>query len=123
MSKLGAVVDKLFALREERRKLEAKAETIKEKERSIEDKLIEEISSEDATGVVGKLAKAVVNVKTVATVENWDALYKHILKTKDFSFLNKSVGQAAVKERWEDDKVVPGCVPFHKKTISLTKRS
>ena len=116
-------MDRLFALREERRKLEAKAETIKEKERSIEDKLIEEISSEDATGVVGKLAKAVVNVKTVATVENWDLFYAHILKTKDFSFLNKAVGQAAVKERWENDKVVPGVVPFHKKTISLTKRS
>jgi hypothetical protein len=119
--KLGSKVDALFKLREERRKLEAKSEKLKEKERGIEDKLIEEISSEDATGVVGKWAKATVHVKTIATVENWDVFYAHILKTKDFSFLNRAVGQAAVKERWEAKKVVPGVVPFHKKSVSLTK--
>ena len=119
--KLGSKVDALFKLREERRKLEAQAEKLKDKERIIEDKLIEEISSEDATGVVGRWAKATVHVKTVATVEHWDLLYKHILKTKDFSLLNRAVGQAAVKDRWEAKKVVPGVVPFRKKTVSLTK--
>jgi len=119
--KLGGKVDQLFAFREARRKLEAQAEKLKEKERAIEDYLIENISKEDATGVVGKRAKAVVHTKTVATVENWDELYAHILKTKDFSFLNKAVGQAAVKERWEDNKTVPGVVPYHKISVSLTK--
>jgi hypothetical protein len=119
--KLGSKVDALFALRESRRKLEAQAAKLKEKETVIEDYLIDHINKEDATGVVGKRAKAVVHTKTVATVEDWDALYKHILETKDFSFLNRAVGQAAVKERWESNKTVPGVVPFHKVSVSLTK--
>lgn len=114
-------MDTLFSFREERRKLEAKAEKLKEKERVIEEYLIDHISKEDATGVVGRRAKATVHTKTVATVENWDELYKHILKTKDFSFLNRAVGQAAVKDRWENNKTVPGVVPFHKVSVSLTK--
>lgn len=119
--KLGGKVDQLFAFREARRKLESQAEKLKEKERVLEDFLIENVSKEDATGVVGKRAKAMIHTKTVATVEDWPKFYKHILKTKDFSFLNKAVNQAAVKERWENKKVVPGTVPFHKVSVSLTK--
>lgn len=47
-------------------------------------------------------------------VKDWDAFYKFILKTKDFSLLERRPGKAACRERWavDGDSAVPGVEKF-----------
>lgn len=45
-------------------------------------------------------------------VKDWPKFYEYILETQDFSLLERRPGKAAIKERWEDDKAVPGVEKF-----------
>ena len=45
-------------------------------------------------------------------VKDWAAVYAHIVETKDFSLLEKRIGKAACKERWEQGVDVPGVEKF-----------
>jgi len=109
-------------LREDRRALEAKAGKLKEDEQRLEDHLIGNLSKENAEGVSGKRAKVGIYVKRIAQPKDWDKFYAFILKTQDFSLLNRAVGQAAVKERWEAGEEVPGIDVYNKVCVSLTKK-
>ena len=55
------------------------------------------------------------------TVEDWDKFYSYILKTKDFSLLERRPGKAAIKERWDDGKQVPGIAHYPVDKLSFTK--
>ena len=55
------------------------------------------------------------------TVEDMGKLYKHIQKTGEFDLLYKRVNNAAVKERWELGKAVPGVGKFPVQTLSVTQ--
>lgn len=55
-------------------------------------------------------------------VTDWPKFYEYILETKDFSLLERRPGRAAVKERWEDDVVVPGVEKFPVYKLTRTKK-
>ena len=118
---LGACADRLYELRTEIAALNKQAESLKAERFLIEEHLINNLPKEDARGVSGVQAKANIVTKTVASVKDWDKLYKYILKTKDFSLLKKSVADSSVKERWEAKKAVPGVEPFNVVKVSVNK--
>jgi hypothetical protein len=118
---LGLCADKLLELREAKSALQKQIDGLEENEKALKDHLIENLSANDSTGVLGKRCRAAITVKTVATVKDWDQLYKLILKTKDFSLLQRRVGDAAVRERWEAGETVAGVEPFLVKQVSVTK--
>lgn len=76
--------------------------------------------NEDTTGVSGKLARVEIKRKEIATVSDWDKFYANIKKKGEFELLNRAVNQKAVKERWDQGKLVPGVEKFTKRVISLT---
>lgn len=119
---LGQAVDKLYKLRAERRAIEASAELVKADESKLEAYLIDNIPKSDATGVLGKTAKAELKISKQPTVKDWDKVYKYIQKTKKYELLQKRINSAAVKELWEDEKEVPGVEVFNAIKISLTKK-
>jgi len=55
------------------------------------------------------------------TVDNWEKFYTYIQKTGEFDLLYRRVNSAAVKERWEQKKVVPGITKFPAISLSVTK--
>jgi len=118
---LGACADQLYKLREQRQALNKQVKELQDQESQIKEHLIQNLPKSDASGVAGKLARASIATKEVASVKDWDKLYKHVLKTKDFSFLQRRVADAAVKDRWEDGKKVPGVEPFNVVSVSVTK--
>jgi len=117
----GACADRLFKLSEERAALNRKVEKIEEEEKAIKEHLIKNLPKDDSRGVLGKLAKAEIKTKHTPTVKDWDLLYKHILRTKDFSLMQRRVSDAAVKERWEAKKTVPGVDVLTVVKVSITK--
>jgi hypothetical protein len=63
----------------------------------------------------------VVQTKVVPQVQDWPTLHKYILRTKDFSLLQRRLSESAIKERWDDSKKVPGVEPFNAVKVSVTK--
>lgn len=118
---LGACADRLMVLREKKAKLTREIEKLEEERRAIEERLIDELPKDEASGVVGKIAKAVVTRREVPTVKDWDRLYDYVLMNKDFSLLQRRVSESAVKERWEAGETVPGVDKFTVIGVSITK--
>lgn len=119
-TKLGALADELHDVRTVRLALSKIVEAVKAEEQRITDHIIETVSIDEG-GVVGKRFKAVIVRENTPVVEDWDALYAHILKKKEFDLLNKALNRAAVKERAENGKAVPGVGSFQTKKLSVTK--
>lgn len=120
---VGACADLLFELRAKKSEAKKVVDEIEAQEKAVKDFLIENLPKSSQTGAVGKLAKAQVVTKQEPQVENWDALYAHISKTKSWDLLQRRLSTGAIKERWENKKQVPGVGVFPVVSVSVTKVS
>ena len=128
---IGQEIDKLFLLKSKIKQQKTKIENLKaakdlvdlqEQAAELENKIINNLgSSKGTSGVMGKKAKGVLKTKTVPQVADWDKLYTHIRKKKDFSFLQKRLSSTAFNEHWEAGEKIPGVKKLHLKSLSLTK--
>lgn len=75
---------------------------------------------DDQRGVTGKKGRVEVNAKQVPQVTDWPAFYAHIAKKKEWELLSKAIKPAAIEERWEQGKEVPGVGHFTVNKVSLT---
>lgn len=119
---LGACIDLMYKLRQERFAIEKKAEAVKEKESALEKHLIETFSKTDLDGARGKTAVAGITQTTVPSVSNWDKLYAYVVKKKAWDLLQRRVATNAYRERLEQKEAVPGVEPFIVTKLSLKKR-
>ena len=87
----------------------------------LEQWFVEQLPTTDATGIAGKVGRVAIETKDIATVADWPTFYAHIKKKGEFELLNRAVNQKAVKERWEQNKQVPGVGKFTKKIVRLTR--
>lgn len=85
--------------------------------------LIEQMRFQELTAIGGKKVRVSMdpNPDYQPHVKDWAAFYKYILMTEDFSLLERRPGRAAIKERWEDDKAVPGVEKFPVYKLSRNK--
>lgn len=126
---LGACADKLFILKDQKRLLQMEIDSIAEEEKEIQEYLIKELPNNGSQGVMGKIAKVVIQRKDCPTPKDWDTIQKYILKTKDFTILQRRLGEASIKEQWEakgkngkpNYKAIPGIDNFEVLKVSLTK--
>ena len=119
---LGACADRLFEIISERGDLNKDLEALKEERVAIEQHLIDNLPKSEAEGVTGKKANAIITRKSVPSMKDWDKFYKHILKTKDFSLMQKRLSEAAIKDRWEAKEEVPGVEAFVVVGVSVTTK-
>ena len=120
--RFGECADLLYVLREQRSKVQKAADAIEEQEKQIKEYLIQNLSKEDQTGAVGHKATATITSKVVPQAKDWDAVYKWILKSKDFSILGRSLKMESIRERWDDGRKIPGIEPFTTLSVSVTKK-
>ncbi len=81
MSTVGAKIDALHALREEKRQLE---ELLKAKAQEIdlaENDLIEQMDQQNITKSTGSKATVSISTSVKPSVEDWDAFYAYITRT------------------------------------------
>jgi hypothetical protein len=121
-STIGACIDALYKLRQERFAIEKKAEAIQKKESELESHILETFNKSDLDGARGKFATAGVSQNTVPTVKDWDKLYRYIKKTDAFELLQRRVSATAYRERLDQKEVVPGVEAFIVTKLSLKKR-
>jgi hypothetical protein len=144
---LGACADLILRLRVTKSALQAEVDKVDAQISAVEQNLINKLPADDADGVVGRLAKAVIQSKTIPTVEEdgWPKVYAFILESAiaegmkkgvrnaqmlartvaekaNFDLLQRRLNTRAVTDRWEAKEAVPGVTKFIKKTVSVTKR-
>lgn len=117
---LGACADLLYTLREERLAADRAAAALEEREKALVEHIIDKMPA-DSGGAVGLHHKAIVKRDVKPIVEDWDAFYAFVAKTKAFELLQRRLGEVAIKERWDDGTKVPGVGRMQVKKISLTK--
>lgn len=116
----GACADRLYAIRDAKRPIQAQLDVLDEERKAIEAHIIDTMPKGDAGGV-GRVAKAVVVVSQEPQVKDRAVFEAYILKTKDLSLLQGALAKPAIKERWEAGKQVPGVEAFGVIKISVTK--
>ena len=92
----------------------------KAEEKALKEHIINNLPKSDS-GAAGKVARVSVVTKDVPQVKDWDAFYKYVSRTKSFDLLQRRLSDAAIKERWENKKQVPGVEAFTVVSVSLNK--
>lgn len=118
---MGACADRLYQLRQKRLEMQKEVDKVAAEESALKEHIINTLPKSEASGVAGKLARATVVTKEVPQVEDWDAFYKYVKKTGQFDLMQRRLTDAAIKERWEHGKEIPGVKHFQAVTVSINK--
>lgn len=116
---LGATIDSMWALREKKRSLDAQVKTVEADIKLLETSMFELLDAQETRKGEGKHASVSINESVVCNVEDWEALWPWIAKTKNFHLIQKRVSDPGMRELWALGKVIPGTQPFTKRTLSL----
>lgn len=118
---LGACADRLYELRAKRLAGQKLVDEVGAEEQALKVHIIATLPKSEASGVAGKLARVTVVTKVVPQLKDWDAFTKYVKKTGQFDLMQHRLTAAAIEERWEAGKEVPGVERFNAVTVSLNK--
>lgn len=109
-TELAQLADHYWSTREKRLAADKVAKDLKDEESRTEATLIKEMREQQLTAIGGKRVRLAIPTEPeyVPAVKDWDAFYRHVLQTADFSLLHKRVGTTACKERWDAGEQIPG---------------
>jgi len=116
---LGAAIDKLHGLREEKRNLEAEISKIRKVMEEEEINIFALLEEQDLPGAKGHTATVSITESVVPVLENDEVFFDHIMKTGDIHLLERRPSVRAYRELRESGEEVPGLRPFTKRTLSL----
>ena len=116
---VGAVIDQIWATREEKRRLEAQVKETSLKIEELETTLMERLEKEGLEKAAGSKASVSIGTSVVADVQDWDAFWVYILKNKYTHLLQRRVSEPAYRELLDAGKKVPGVQPFTKRKLNI----
>ena len=120
---LGSCIDALYTKRAERLAAEKVVKDMKSVELVLRVRIKDLLDAVSLEMGAGKLATTSIHRSTEPTVVDWPAVYAFIKENDAFDMLQKRLSPTAVKDRWDEDIVVPGIDKFNTWDLSLTKRS
>ena len=113
--------DMLFEVRKQRLKMQHSIDAVAALEGALKDYFINNLPKSKSSGIAGKVARVQLGKKVIPTVDDWDKLYKYIVKEKAFELLQRRLNETAIKERLEAGKgKLPGVGTFTAVTVSCT---
>lgn len=118
---IGACADKLYELRNKRLEMQKAVDAVASEESALKNYIIDHLPKSEASGVAGRLARVTVVTKEVPQVKDWEAFYKYVKRHSAFELMQRRLSDAAVKERWESGKKVPGVESFNVVSVSINK--
>ena len=117
----GALIDSMYALRNEREKLTTAAKKIGEELSVLEAEIIARLDTDEMTMGRGKAASATLTEVDVPKVDSWDDFYKYIGENEAYHLLQRRPSSAACRETIESGETIDGVGIFTKRSISLRK--
>ena len=119
---VGGLIDDLFMLREQRRKLAETDRDLRDQYAELEARLIAALDVQETTMARGRSATASLTEEDYASVTDWTAVYDYIRRTESWFLLHKRISNTSWKELTElNGEVVPGTQAFRKRSISLRR--
>jgi hypothetical protein len=119
---VGSLIDDLFMLREQRRKLAETDRDLRDQYAELEAKLIAALDVQETTMARGRSALATLSEEELATVTDWDRVHEFVLSNNAFFLLQRRINSAAWREAAaERGEPIPGTTVFKKRSISLRR--
>lgn len=119
MSTIGAKIDKLHDLRESKRALEEQIKEIVGKASELENALMEQMDTEGVSKSTGNSATVSITLSVKPSVDDWEAFYKYIHRTKYYHLLERRPSVTGCRELLETKGKIPGIVPFTQRKLNI----
>lgn len=118
---LGARIDEIYALKQQKRELEERAEEMGRRISAAETDLLEVMEESGTQKATGLRASASITESVVPQVEDWDEFYKFIRRNNAFELLQRRPAVEAWREHAaaRREQTVPGTVPYIKRQVSV----
>lgn len=119
MSTIGAKIDQLHNLREQKRQLEEQVKQLQAKMAELENDLIEDMDKQGVSKSTGTLATVSISSNVRPSVDDWDAFYAYIHRHKYYHLLERRPSVSGCNELLETKGKIPGVVPFTQRKLNL----
>jgi hypothetical protein len=119
---VGGLIDELFLLREQRRKLAETDKSLQAQYAELEARLITALDLQQTSMARGRSATATLNEEELATVIDWDQVHDFVRNHNAFYLLQRRINSAAWREAAaERGEPIPGTTVFNKRSIALRR--
>lgn len=108
---LDDLMNKLTDMREVIASTEEGLKELKQRKTDLEAKLIAKMNDQGLDRIGNDRCSISVKTEIVPTVEDWDAVYRHILSTEQFELLHKRMSASTYREFLSLDMELPGVKP------------
>ncbi len=115
----GAIIDNIWAMREEKRRLETEVKEVEGRIKAAQEQLMERMQQEGIEKATGSKASVSLSTTVVADVQDWDLFWPYVAKNKFWHLVQKRVSDPAYRELLDLGKKVPGVQPFTKHTVNV----
>lgn len=119
MSTIGAKIDQLHALREQKRTLEEQIKQLSGQMDVLENSLIEQMDAEGVSKSTGNSATVSISTSVKPSVDDWEAFYAYIHRFKYYHLLERRPSVTGCRELLETKGKIPGVVPFTQRKLNI----
>lgn len=117
---LGKMIDELQKLKFRKKQLTDQMAELQLEIDQAETSLMAAMQLQNVTKSTGTLATASISESVVPHVQDWDSFYDFIKRHSYFHLLDRRPNVAGCRELFESKGVIPGVVPFTKRTVRTT---
>lgn len=118
---LGAMIDDLNAIREQRRELASQDKKLGEAYRALEAQIIERLDAEQTPKMNGMTASASISETEIAEMDDSDSFEAYVLENDALYLYQRRLSQPAIRELMKAEGSVPGIRIFTKRSLNLRK--
>ena len=119
--KIGTTVDKLCALRDQKREREEKIKVIEAEYDVLAEALMAKLDAEGTSAGKGKTASASITSTVVGNPTDWDAFEKYVKKTGYFHLFQRRLSAPGIRELFDNGVTIPGVEKFVQRRLNLLK--
>lgn len=113
---LNELMDELASVRGEIKTIQEQEKVLKLNQNDLESAIMNKMEEQGLDQIANDVCTVSKKIETVPTVEDWEAVHKHILDTNQFELLQKRMSATAWRELLQMGQLVPGV-----KATELTK--
>ena len=115
-------ITKLFELKRQMDQLNATLKNLKDEYEGLSGDILHglEEAGVDKMALSG-IGSVTAKKEVVASVEDWDAFYKHIAENEAWYLLQRRVAVNACREEWNMGTNLPGVKPFEQKKLTVAR--
>lgn len=116
---INELIDQKKDIKQQMADLNAQLKTLREQESEVDIALLKKLDTEGLSRTANEVASVSINEEVVPDVQDWDALYQHVMQTGDFSLIQRRISSTAYRELLKIGENVPGLQPREIRRINF----